>query len=56
MGPFDEIPSTQCHISPLMSRPKEGTKGRIILDLSFGDSDSVNGITKRVSYDGWNYT
>ena len=56
MGPFTKIPAHCCHISPLMSRAKDNNKRRIILDLSYGDQESVNGNTERGTYDGLPYT
>ena len=55
-GSLTNIPADCCHISPLMSRPQEDNKRRIILDLSYGEENSVNGITERGSYDGCPYT
>ena len=55
-GPFGSMPSKHCHISPLMSREKDDTSRRIILDLSFGGvGESVNGATDRSTYDGVQY-
>ena len=52
LGPFDKVTVEGCHVSPLMTRPKDGNKRRVIVDLSFGDHDSVNGTTVREIYDG----
>ena len=54
-GPFAECPLHECHISPLMSRPKDGDNRCIILDLSYGGESSVNGSTPRGIYDGFEY-
>ena len=55
-GPFDSLPLGECHVSPLMSRPKDGDSRRIIVDLSYGDKLSVNGCTERGIYDGAAYS
>ena len=53
LGPFTSWPIDGCHVSPLMTRPKCGDERRIILDLSFGGYESVNGNTRRGVYDGY---
>ena len=52
LGPFKEPPCDHYHVSPLMSHLKDGNDRRIIIDLSYGDLDSVNGVTPRGVYDG----
>ena len=52
LGPFTEVPHDELHVSPLMSRPKDISDRRIIVDLSFGDSEAVNTHTERGSYEG----
>ena len=52
LGPFTSWPVDGCHVSPLMTRPKSGDERRIILDLSYGGYESVNGNTRRGVYDG----
>ena len=54
-GPFNELSFKRCHVSPLTSRPKDEDVRRIIVDLSFGEGDSVNGCTPRGVYDGKEY-
>ena len=54
LGPFGHILSSHLNISPLMSRPKDGSSRHIIVDLSFGD-DSVNNISLRGVYDGFKF-
>ena len=56
MGPFTDIPAHCCLISPLMSHPKDNNKRCIILDLSYGDHESINGNMERGKYDGQPYT
>ena len=51
LGPFTSWPVAGCHVSPLMTRPKCGDERRIILDLSYGGSESVNGNARRGVYD-----
>ena len=55
-GPLDSLPLRECHVSPLMSRPKDSDNRRIIVDLSYGDKFSVNGCTERGTYDGAAYS
>ena len=43
LGPFDGMPLTQLHTSPIMTRPKKDSdKRRIVLDLSWPEKFSVN--------------
>ena len=44
-------PHDEYHCSPIMTRPKGGTKRRVIVDLSYGD-EAVNAATIRNSYEG----
>ena len=39
-------------MSPLMTRPKDRDKQWVIVDLSYGDQESVNGMTAKAYYDG----
>ena len=52
LGPLDQWTVPGCPVSPLMTRPKDIDKRRIIVDLSYGGQDSVNGLTAKVYYDG----
>ena len=52
LGPFEAVPCSHYHMSLLMSHPKDGTERRIIVDLSYGDADSINGLRPRGIYDG----
>ena len=36
LGPLDHWPVPGCHVSPLMTRPKDMNKRRVIVDLSYG--------------------
>ena len=51
-GPFDAILCAHYHVLPLMSRPKDRNDRQIIVDLSYGDELSVNGVTPRDVSDG----
>ena len=51
LGPFTSIPHSAFHCSPLMTRPKDITKRRVIVDLSYGDI-SVIGMTDKETYEG----
>ena len=42
LGPFDTIDSTDIHCSPLLTRPKDSGKRRVILDLSYSKGMSLN--------------
>ena len=50
LGPFPAPPHDQFHCSPMMTRPKDGNKRRVIVDLSYGEA-TVNGVTIRNSYE-----
>ena len=47
LGPFHETPSPYFHCSPLLTRPKDGNKCRVILDLSY-PNDKV----EKLKFDG----
>jgi len=53
LGPFSAPPFLQCHISPLMTRPKKDSQDRrVIVDLSFPHGTSVNDGIPREHYLG----
>ena len=52
IGPFDAPPSAYFHCSPLLTRPKEADKRRIILNLSYPKGNSVNDMVDRDHFDG----
>ena len=54
LGPFSEPPFDNLHTSPLMTRPKDVTGRRIIVDLSWGDPNSVNACSTEY-YQGLEY-
>ena len=52
-GPFNTPLFSEFTTSPLMTRPKRNsTKRRVIMDLSFGEDDSVNGGIVKTHYLG----
>ena len=54
LGPFAGPPASTCHFSPLMTRPKKGSKfRRVIIDLSWPRGYSINdGISTTEYIDG----
>ena len=51
LGPFAGPPASSCHFSPLMTRPKKGSRfRRVIVDLSWPKGYSVNDGISRVDY------
>ena len=52
LGPFWEVPSPYFHCSPLLTCPKDGTKRRVILDLSYPKGLSVNDRVDKLKFDG----
>ena len=52
LSQFDSIPSDHYHCSPLLTRPKDGNKRRVILDLSYLDGQSVNDRVDKLKFDG----
>ena len=52
LGPFKHNPHPEFHCSPLLTRPKDGDKRRVIVDLSFGKGDAVNQVTDKTTYEG----
>ena len=51
IGPVDDIQCPEYHCSPLLTRPKDGNKRRIILDLSYPNGASVNDQVERQLFD-----
>ena len=56
LGPFKHTPHPEFHCSPLLTRPKDGDKRRVIVDLSFGEGDAVNQVTDKTTYEGIPFT
>ena len=46
LGPFEDIPYHEFHCSPLLTRPKDVDKRRVILNLSY---PSINSVKDRVT-------
>ena len=51
LGPISHIPHSQFHCSPLMTRPKDGNKRRVILDLSYPKGSSLNTFVDSATFD-----
>ena len=56
IGPVDHVDSDIYHCSPLLSRPKDDHKRRIILNLSHPHGNSVNDSVPRDRFDGKHFT
>ena len=52
LGPFEEVPYHEFHCSPLLTRPKDVDKRRVILNLSYPRTNSVNDRVTRDFFDG----
>ena len=52
LGPFDKPPCEHIHCSPLLTRPKDGNKRRVILNLSYPYGGSVNDQVDKQHFDG----
>ena len=52
LGPFDIDPAHGIHSSPLLTRPKDTDKRRVILNLSHPKSTSLNDQVDRLRFDG----
>ena len=52
LGPFVDIPYHEFHCSPLLTRPKDTDKRRVILNLSYPSINSVNDRVTRNYFDG----
>ena len=56
LGPFKEIKHPNLHCSPLLTRPKDANKRRIILKLSYPAGASLNDAIIKDSFDGLPFT
>ena len=56
LGPFPLIDYDDFHCSPLLTRPKDGNKRRVILDLSYPRGASVNDAVTRDRFDDLEFT
>ena len=52
LGPLSHPPSDHFHCSPLLTRPKDSTDRRIILNLSYPHGKSVNDFVDKDSFNG----
>ena len=52
LGPVDNIPHEEFHCSPLLTRPKDINKRRVILNLSHPYGNSVNSHVDADNFDG----
>ena len=52
LGPINHPSSDHFHCSPLLTRPKDVTDRRIILNLSYPHGKSINDFVDRESFDG----
>ena len=51
IGPLSKLLCEGCHVSPIMSRLKDDSERRAIIDLLYEGEQSVNGCTPRGVYD-----
>ena len=51
LGPFQSVPHTEFHCSPLSTRAKDDDNRRRLVNLSHGDDTSVNGNTLKNIYE-----
>ena len=51
MGPIPEVWDYAKHSSPLLARPKDVDRRRVILDLSYSNGDSLNDQVDRNLFD-----
>ena len=56
LGPVDKVPHDNYHCSPLLTRPKDLNKRRVILDLSYPAGASVNHFVDKTLFDGSHFT
>ena len=52
LGPFSEVPSDNFHCSPMLTRPKDVDKRRVILNLSYPKGKSLNDHVDKHNFDG----
>ena len=52
IGPFSDIPSDKFHCSPMLTRPKDIDKRRVILNLSYPKGHSLNDNVDKQLFDG----
>ena len=56
LGPLDQVNSEHFHCSPLLTRPKDKNKRRVILNLSHPYGRSVNDHVDKNHFDGHEFT
>ena len=56
LGPVVEIPDQNYHCSPLLTRPKDINKRRVILNLSYPPENSVNYFVNKNTFDNSRFT
>ena len=56
VGPVSYIDHPAFHCSPLLTRPKDGDKHRVIIDLSYPKGNAVNDFVNRDAFDGTEFT
>ena len=56
LGPVAEIPDQNYHCSPLLTRPKNMNKRRVILNLSYPPGNSVNYFVNKNTFDNLHFT
>ena len=56
LGPFSDIPSVNFHCSPMLTRPKDTDKRRVILNLSYPKGQSLNDNVDKQLFDGKRFT
>ena len=52
----NKVSSSHFHYSPMLTRPKENNKRRVILNLSPPPGHSLNDKVDRLKFDNWNFT
>ena len=56
LGPTPVIPSPQFHCFPLLTRPKDQDKRRVILNLSYPKGSSLNDNVNKLKFDGKSFS
>ena len=56
LGPVNEVSSSHFHCSPMLTRPKDGNKRRVILNLSYPQNYSLNDEVDRLKFDNRTFT
>ena len=55
IGPVDQVTSPHFHCSLLLTRPKNGNKHRVILNLSYPYGNSLNDKVNKSRFDGFQF-